>query len=372
MTSADMVPASAPGSLLWRIASDEILQEAYRWLCKRRKRHHYNSDVWHLRHHWQGLKPVLQETLRQGAYRLSPVRKVHTPDGDFSFWASQDALVLKAVAIVLGEELRPRLSTRCFHLPGKGGGKGAVRAVQKNVGKAAYVFRSDVKHYYASMDHAVLLRLVSGLVSDTNVLALIDGYLHHLVDEDGVLSLVEKGISYGCPLSPLMGAIYLKPLDDALARQDVFYVRYVDDWVVLAKSRWKLRSAVRAANSVLGQLQVEKHPLKTFIGRASHGFDFLGYRFPPGATGGLEVARQTLCNHVVKIARLYEQGAGFERIGQYILDWCRWVRAGVGLVIDIDWLRVMYRELGSNILVFKTSVMKCKEVSSPADGYTVR
>ena len=64
----------------------------------------------------------------------------------------------------------------------------------------------------------------------------------------------EKGISLGCPLSPLMAALYLKPLDDALAKLNVFYTRFMDDWVVLAPSRWKLRKAIRITNQTLHEL----------------------------------------------------------------------------------------------------------------------
>ncbi|MCP4108616.1 MAG: hypothetical protein GY749_24220 [Desulfobacteraceae bacterium] len=101
---------------------------------------------------------------------------------------------------------------------------------------------------------------------------------------------------YGCPLSPLMGAIYLKPLDDALENLDVFYARYMDDWVVLANSRWKLKKAVKLGNQVLNNLKVEKHPFKTFIGRVDHGFDFLGYRLTPGSGEGVEIAWRTVSN----------------------------------------------------------------------------
>ena len=57
-----------------------------------------------------------------------------------------------------------------------------------------------------------------------------------------------RGISLGCPLSPLMGALYLKPLDDVMAATGLFYVRFMDDWVVIAPTRWKLRKAVREVN----------------------------------------------------------------------------------------------------------------------------
>jgi len=200
-----MMPAD---KMINKIAADEIIDEAYEWLCRRRKDYHPNNDIWHLRFNWSEIKPLLQSSLRDGTYGFEPVRRVWTPDGFIYLWASQDALVLKAVALVLNEELRPHLSSNCYHLTGKGGGKGAVRAVQAEVGNAKFVFKSDVKKYYASMDHNVLMGLVNSVVRDRKVRALIRGYMGHLVDEDGELRAIRKGISFGCPLSPLIGAVF--------------------------------------------------------------------------------------------------------------------------------------------------------------------
>ena len=38
---------------------------------------------------------------------------------------------------------------------------------------------------------------------------------------------------------------------------------------------------------------------------------------------------KTLANFLERIAQLYEQGADVRRIGQYVRNWWRWVRAGV-------------------------------------------
>jgi hypothetical protein len=59
----------------------------------------------------------------------------------------------------------------------------------------------------------------------------------------------------------------------------------MDDILVLAPTRWKLRRAIRVVNEILGSLRLEKHPDKTFIGRIEQGFDFLGYHFSRGAVG---------------------------------------------------------------------------------------
>jgi hypothetical protein len=55
----------------------------------------------------------------------------------------------------------------------------------------------------------------------------------------------------------------------------------MDDWVILAPTRWKLRRAIKVVNQMLTELKVEKHPDKTFTGRIERGFDFLGYTHRP-------------------------------------------------------------------------------------------
>ncbi len=73
-----------------------------------------------------------------------------------------------------------------------------------------------------------------------------------------------------------------------MEKSGLFFVRFIDDIVALAPSRWKPRRAVKAVKEVLGGLRLEKHPDKTFIGRIERGFDFLGYQF---ARTGLTVAK---------------------------------------------------------------------------------
>lgn len=56
---------------------------------------------------------------------------------------------------------------------------------------------------------------------------------------------IKQEISRGCPLSPLMGTIYLKRLDDRMKETGLYYARFMNDCVVIAPTRWKLRDAVR-------------------------------------------------------------------------------------------------------------------------------
>ena len=271
-----------------------------------------------------------REVLVLGHYRLSPTRRMHIEGEVLEIWSAEDALVLKAVSIVLSRELHGELSPRCFHLAGRGGAKAAVREVAVALPDNRFVFRTDVKSYYASIDHDCLLAQVRRLVPVADVVDLIEQYIHRTVNDGGLYEDVTRGICLGCSLSPLMGAVYLKPVDDAMAETGLFYARFMDDWVVLAPTRWKLREAIRAVNQALSALKVRQHPDKTFVGRISRGFDFLGYAFSTvGLTG---IARKTAEGLVARVNQLYEQGAAWSRIGEYVRRWRRWVLAGVSTV----------------------------------------
>ena len=320
--------------LLSQIASDDILHEAYRWLCNARKKSHHNNGVWHLRFHWNEIKPQIQTDLLNGTYRFSPCKSYKINGEGIGVWNAQDALVLKAMAIVLTKHLSPNLSKDCYHLSGRGGAKGCVMQIKNEVEHYKYVCRSDVDSYYASINHKILLKQLSTLISESTVLALIKRMLERLDDVNGELFTVVIGLSKGNPLSPLLGGVYLKVMDDRIGsycqRHDLKYYRFMDDWLILCKTRNQLRTVVRLMNQILEEVKQKKHPFKTYIGRIKEeGFDFLGYRIGNKIINGLTLAWKTWANHQAKLKQLYEQNVSKERIAEYVKRWSIWVRSGV-------------------------------------------
>jgi hypothetical protein len=309
------------------IASESVLLRAYAWLCVRRLEYSPNDDVWNLRWRWEEIRPRLQAQLQAGEYRLGLVRRIQHGDETIEVWSALDALVLKATAIVLADHWLPDLSPHCHHLEGRGGAKAAVRFVHENLAANTFVFRTDVKSYYANIDHDILLAMLERHVPDGRVLDLLRQYVRRTIYDGGLYEDVVRGISLGCPLSPLMGAFYLKLLDARVEATGLAYARFMDDWVILAPTRWKLREAIRRVNQSLAELHVEQHPDKTFIGRISRGFDFLGYAFTPT---GLEASPSAVERCVERVSRLYERDVDLSRIGTYVRSWLRWTRSGLG------------------------------------------
>jgi hypothetical protein len=57
--------------LIGRITSDAILDEAYAWLCHRRRDYPANADVWWFRRNWASEKVRLQQDLLTGTMTLN-------------------------------------------------------------------------------------------------------------------------------------------------------------------------------------------------------------------------------------------------------------------------------------------------------------
>ena len=135
-----------------QVASDEAIEQAFLWVCLKRKEHSHNNDVWNLRRNWQAVKPDLQKQLLDGTYQFNSRPEIRFKKETIEIWALLDALVLKAVTLVLTQHLKPHISNQCVHAKGNGGSKEAVCQITRHLKEDCFVFRSNVKGYYASID----------------------------------------------------------------------------------------------------------------------------------------------------------------------------------------------------------------------------
>jgi RNA-directed DNA polymerase len=88
------------------IFTEVTLDTAYSWLCKQRRNFPANADIWHLRFHWHTIRGELLQTLHKQNYTFLPLSVVTKADGEtLHLWSSQDALVLKMLALALPDAL---------------------------------------------------------------------------------------------------------------------------------------------------------------------------------------------------------------------------------------------------------------------------
>jgi RNA-directed DNA polymerase len=276
------------------------------------------------------------ETLGAGARRRSEQR--HLPlrlGGLWSLggrlmanWEPQIRKRVRRATRELGTVLARELHPFCMHVKGHGGVKGAVQLIQRILPRVQFVGRFDVASYYRSIRHDLLVAQLRAARVPERLRALIDDYLR-LPDTRAT----GRGLVAGGGLSPLLGALHLLDVDRALGNKrlrgrGVYYLRYMDDILILTRTRWQLRHAIATLRRMLGKLDLALHRDKRFIGRTSAGFDFLGYRFQPGRR--LRPAMQSLERLVTRSRRLYEQGATRARLWRYLQRWVDWLWGGLG------------------------------------------
>jgi hypothetical protein len=202
-------------------------------------------------------------------------------------------------------------SPRCTHVKGHSGVKSAQRQVQAGLATNRFVLRTDVKSYYASIDHVLLMDRLAQFIRDRTIHNLCRQYLKRTA----------------CSLSPRFGALFLGGLDTRMAKSGLCYVRFMDDILVLAPARSKLRGAVRAVNAVLAALR--KASGQNIHRQDREGLDFLSYRFGERV---LELAEATIERFVEQATRLFDQGRS-ERVkalllGRYVRRWLPACSAG--------------------------------------------
>lgn len=101
-----------------------------------------------------------------------------------------------------------KMSPHCYHLKGNGGLKGAIRDVMWMRNQCPFVFRTDVKSYYDSINHEILLSKLSTYVDDGKILELVRQYLNRTVVKDGVFRDVSQaGDCQGMFAFPTAGGV---------------------------------------------------------------------------------------------------------------------------------------------------------------------
>lgn len=89
-----------------------------------------------------------------------------------------------------------------------------------------------------------------------------------------------RGLPQGMVLSPFLCNLYLDALDRKLEHKGVPFVRFADDFVLLARSDTEAERALRIARHKLWWLGLTLHPDKTQVVRCSPKVRFLGKRLP--------------------------------------------------------------------------------------------
>jgi retron-type reverse transcriptase len=151
--------------------------------------------------------------------------------------------------------------------------------VGRNNTRNGWVLKGDIRKFFASINHDVLINILREYIPDENIIWLLEKVISSF--QPGVES---KGLPLGNLTSQLFANIYLNKLDQFIKHKikAAHYIRYADDFVIFHEDKHYLENIIPKISEFLKfNLKLELHPDKLFLKTVSSGVDFLGWiHFP--------------------------------------------------------------------------------------------
>lgn len=210
--------------------------------------------------------PYTIKVIRDGP--SGKVRIIHKP----RFWPDQIihwALMLQLTPIIM----RGMYEYNCGSIPGRGTSyaqKALRRWLDTDRKRTKYCLKMDIAQFYPSVNNEILKAMFRRQIKDPDCLWLIDT----IID-------TAEGLPIGNYTSQWFANFYLQGLDHFIKEQlrVPYYVRYVDDLVLLGPNKKKLHAARKEVERYLAGINLKLKDNWQVFPVKSRPIDFVGFRF---------------------------------------------------------------------------------------------
>lgn len=217
----------------------------------------------------------IKRALSTGAWQPGTHRQFFVYDPKFRSIAAPpfaDRVVHHAICSVIEPLFERRFIFDSYACRVDKGAHVAIRRLQTFLRKkrAVYALKCDISKFFASIDHNILRQIIRQTIHDQKLLKVLD--------------LIIAGYSPGIPIgnltSQLFANVYLDQLDHFIKEElrIKYYLRYMDDFVILGENKADLNKTLAAIRSFLTDtLKLTLHPRKVRLFPTRLGVDFVGY-----------------------------------------------------------------------------------------------
>ncbi|MEN4045382.1 CRISPR-associated endonuclease Cas1 [Sulfurimonas sp. NWX367] len=268
----------------------------------------------------------LSNKLLKGEFSPEPLKQIEIEKTDsdekrpIALSAIKDKIVQKVLYNNLNPYFENKFNDKSYaYRPDKSTMKALNRVTDYINKKYFHILKSDIDNFFETIDHDILLNLLETEIADKKILKLISLFL-----KTGGFKNMEyddhlQGVHQGDILSPLLSNIYLNQMDIFLEKEQLVFVRYADDFVLLFQKKNDAYKVLKKLKEFLKTLKLSLKESKTKIVHISEGFTFLGISF---IGRNRFVAEQRIVRTLQKIKSIANTSAGFytysENINSYL------------------------------------------------------
>lgn len=296
-------------NLAARIFSFENLLKCY-YECRKRKRYTINAIKFELNFEQELLK--LQKELKEHTYK--PGRSicfvVTKPKAREIFAADfRDRIVHHILVGYLERIWEPKFIDQSYSCRKEKGAHLALKDLKRYIRKAnhnnsqsAYCLQVDIRSFFVSLKKDILFELIKKQVKNPEILWLAETIIFHNPTSDYYLKgdsslfnlipdhkslfkvLSDQGLPIGNLTSQFFANVYLNELDQFVKHtlKVKYYLRYVDDLVLLSSDKEQLKIWRNQINEFLiNKLKLNLHPKKQVLQDINKGINFVGFIVKP-------------------------------------------------------------------------------------------
>ncbi|MFD2116602.1 group II intron reverse transcriptase/maturase [Paenibacillus yanchengensis] len=283
----------------------------------------------HLQQNWQ----MIRESIENGTYEPSPVRRVEIPkpSGGTRFLGIPtvtDRLIQQAITQT--SVFDPMFSEHSYGFRPQRRGHDAVRKARTFLQEGyRIVVDLDLEKFFDRVHHDRLMARLAEKITDKPLLKLIRKYLQSGVMVNGLVEPTMEGAPQGGPLSPLLSNIVLDELDKELEKRNLRFVRYADDCNIYVKT-WKAGKRVKESVTqfIEKKLKLKVNSEKSAVDRPWKR-KFLGFTFSwDKANPKVKISKASLQRVKARIKEITSRKSPIpieqriKKLNQYLTGWC--------------------------------------------------